>query len=313
MRIDNEVDLYSQPVPVGMFDVVGIGGQFDGSVPRDEGYQILPRYTADIIFPAPPVYDFHISEIMSGSLDSDPITSPDWFEITNYGSTTVDLTGFSFDDESEVPGTVTFGNVMIAPNEAIVVWRGNSADEAAFLGAWRATSSAPQVISSDELTGNFPGLGQGTDMVVLYDTSSTMPIEVCKAAYDQRPAGFSSEFDTTCAFAQSAQDGMRGAYTSNKGDVGSPGNASADISVTENFLNNVSVYPNPAQDVLFIELSGETELTEIEIYSIGGQKLVKSSFNSNTYQVNVSELPKGMYLLKLTRGSKMAVKNVVVK
>ena len=106
---------------------------------------------------------------------------------------------------------------------------------------------------------------------------------------------------------------MRGAYTSNKGDVGSPGNGTADISVTENYLNNVSVYPNPAQDVVFIELSGETELTDIEIYSIGGQKLVKGSFNSNTYQVNVSELPQGMYLLKLTRGSKMAVKNVVVK
>lgn len=313
MRIDNEVDLYSQPVPVGTFDVVGIGGQFDGSDPRNSGYQILPRYTADIIYPAPPTYDFHISEIMSGSVDSDPITSPDWFEITNYGSTTVDLNGFSFDDDSEVPGTVTFSNVMIAPNEAIVVWRGNSADEAAFLGAWRATTSAPQVISSDELTGSFPNLGQGGDMVVLYDTNSTMAMEVCKAAYNSASAGFSVEFDTTCTSTGNAQDGMRGAYTSNKGDVGSPGNGTADISVTENFLNNVSVYPNPAQDVVFIELSGETELTDIEIYSIGGQKLVKGSFNSNTYQVNVSELPQGMYLLKLTRGSKMAVKNVVVK
>jgi plastocyanin/predicted extracellular nuclease len=252
MRIDNEVDLFSQPVPVGVFDVVGIGGQFDGSDPRNSGYQILPRYAADIIYPAPPAYNFHISEIMPGSVDSDPITSPDWFEITNYGSTTVDLNGFSFDDDSEAPGTATFGNVMIAPNEAIVVWRGNSADKAAFIGAWRATTSAPQVISSDELTGSFPNLGQGGDMVVLYDTSSTTPIEVCKAAYATASAGVSLEFDTTCTFAQNAQDGMRGAYTSNKGDVGSPGNATADISVKENFLNNVSVYPNPVQDVLLL-------------------------------------------------------------
>jgi plastocyanin/predicted extracellular nuclease len=313
MRIDNEVDLYSQPVPVGMFDVVGIGGQFDGSDPRNSGYQILPRYTADIIFPAPPVYDFHISEIMPGSVDSDPMTSPDWFEITNYGSTTVDLTGFSFDDDSEVPGTVTFGNVTVAPNEAIVVWRGVSANEAAFLSAWRMTTSNPQVISSDELTGSFPNLGQGGDMVVLYDTNSTMPMEVCKASFGSASAGLSLEFDTTCTFAQNAQDGMRGAYTSNKGDVGSPGNATTDISVKESFLNDVSVYPNPAQDILFIELSGDSELTEMEIYSIGGQKLVKGSFNSNTYQVDVSELPQGMYLLKLTRGSKMAVKNIIIK
>jgi hypothetical protein len=312
LRIDNEVDLYNAPAPVGIFDVVGIGGQFDGSSPYDNGYQILPRYTADIIFPAPPAYDFHISEIMPGSADSDPLTSPDWFEITNYGSTTVDLNGFSFDDDSETPGTVIFGNVMIAPNEAIVVWRGNSADEAAFLGAWRATTSAPQVISSDELTGSFPKFGQSGDMVVLYDTSST-PLEVCKAAYSSASAGISLEFDTTCAFAQNAQDGMRGAYTSNKGDVGSPGNATADISIEESLLNGVSIYPNPAHDVLFIELAGESDKTEIEIYSIGGQKLFTSSFNSNTYQINVSELNSGLYLMKLTRGDKTAVKNIVVK
>ena len=313
MRIDNEVDLYSQPAPTGIFDVIGIGGQFDGSNPMDEGYQILPRYIADVILPTPPTYDIHISEIMPGSVDSDPITSSDWFEITNFGSTTVDLNGFSFDDDSETPGTVTFGNVTIAPNEAIVVWRGVSANEAAFLGAWRATTSAPQVISSDELTGSFPNLGQSGDMVVLYDSSSTFPIEICKAAYSTASAGFSLEFDMACTFAQNAQDGMRGAYTSNKGDVGSPGNATEDISVKENILNDVSVYPNPVQDILFIELSGESEKTEIEIYSIGGQKLMKSSFNSNTYQLNVSELPQGMYLMKLTCGGKMTVKNVVVK
>ena len=313
MRIDNEVDLYSQPAPTGTFDVVGIGGQFDGSDPRNEGYQILPRYTADIILPVPPAYDLHISEIMPGSADSDPLTSPDWFEITNYGSSAIDLNGFSFDDDSEVPGTVTFGSVSIAPNEAIVVWRGNSADELAFTQAWRMAGSSPQVISSDELTGSFPNLGQGGDMVVLYDTSSVIAIEICKAAYSSASAGVSVEFDTTCAFAQNAQDGMRGAYVSNKGDVGSPGNASPDISVEENVLTNLSIYPNPAQDVLFIELSGKVENTDIEIYSVGGQKLVKSVFNANNYQLDVSELPQGMYLMHITRGEKAGIKRIVIK
>jgi plastocyanin len=312
MRIDNEVDLYALPAPIGVFDIVGIGGQFDGSVPRNEGYQILPRYQADVIYPTPPAYDIHVSEIMPGSVDSNPVTSPDWFEITNYGTSSIDLTGFSFDDDSEVPGTAVFGNVTIAAGEAIVVWRGNSADEAAFLGAWRATSSNPQVISSDELTGSFPSLSQSGDAVVLYDTSST-PIEICNAAYTSASAGISLEFDTACSFAQNAQDGMRGAYTSNKGDVGSPGNASADISVTENQLNNVAVYPNPAQDVLFIELSGDIDNTQLEIYNLTGQQLLNGEFKSNNYQLEVSNLPQGMYLMKLTRGAKHTVKNIVIK
>ncbi len=49
LRIDNEVDLYNQPAPEGEFDVVGIGGQFDNSSPFTEGYQLLPRSSADIL------------------------------------------------------------------------------------------------------------------------------------------------------------------------------------------------------------------------------------------------------------------------
>lgn len=54
MRIDNEVDLYSQSPPTGNFDVCGLGGQFDSSSPYTSGYQLLPRYQADLKLLAPP-------------------------------------------------------------------------------------------------------------------------------------------------------------------------------------------------------------------------------------------------------------------
>ena len=61
LRIDDDVDLYSQPAPSGTFDVIGLGGQFDSSLPTTEGYQLLPRYQQDIIGQGPPpsipVYD----------------------------------------------------------------------------------------------------------------------------------------------------------------------------------------------------------------------------------------------------------------
>ena len=49
MRIDNEVDLYNEPAPMGAFDAIGLGGQFDNDGTCDGGYQFLPRYMADII------------------------------------------------------------------------------------------------------------------------------------------------------------------------------------------------------------------------------------------------------------------------
>ena len=51
IRIDNDVDLYSapKPDPNATYRIIGIGGQFDSSDPRDEGYQLQPRYMADLI------------------------------------------------------------------------------------------------------------------------------------------------------------------------------------------------------------------------------------------------------------------------
>jgi hypothetical protein len=48
IRIDNDIDAYSAPVPTaGTFFVTGLLGQFDNSVPYTEGYQLLPRYLVD--------------------------------------------------------------------------------------------------------------------------------------------------------------------------------------------------------------------------------------------------------------------------
>ncbi len=48
MRIDADI-MFSRSAPLGTFDVIGLGGQFDGSSPYDSGYQIFPRWDDDII------------------------------------------------------------------------------------------------------------------------------------------------------------------------------------------------------------------------------------------------------------------------
>ena len=52
VRIDNDVDLYNAPAPDPnqLYSITGIGGQFDNSLPYDDGYQLLPRYAEDIDF-----------------------------------------------------------------------------------------------------------------------------------------------------------------------------------------------------------------------------------------------------------------------
>ena len=48
IRIDNDVDLFNAPAPTTPFNLTGIGGQFDEDAPYTEGYQVQPRYMADI-------------------------------------------------------------------------------------------------------------------------------------------------------------------------------------------------------------------------------------------------------------------------
>ncbi len=51
VRIDNNVDLFLLPAPGDMstvFNITGIGGQFDNTTPLDDGYQLFPRYESDI-------------------------------------------------------------------------------------------------------------------------------------------------------------------------------------------------------------------------------------------------------------------------
>lgn len=49
VRIDNDVNLFGSPAPTGAFDMIGIGGQFTTTTPRVGGWQLLPRYLADLV------------------------------------------------------------------------------------------------------------------------------------------------------------------------------------------------------------------------------------------------------------------------
>ncbi len=48
VRIDKDIDLYNQAAPTGKLNITGVGYQFDSAAPLLEGYQLYPRYKADI-------------------------------------------------------------------------------------------------------------------------------------------------------------------------------------------------------------------------------------------------------------------------
>ena len=80
------------------------------------------------------------------------------------------------------------------------------------------------------------------------------------------------------------------------------------LSVNDNVLSQISLYPNPSTDLITINIPSSIELESTILYDLLG-KVVLS--NSNNNQVNLSSLPTGVYILKITTSNGSITKKVI--
>jgi len=74
-----------------------------------------------------------------------------------------------------------------------------------------------------------------------------------------------------------------------------------DLLGTNNFAENTnfSVYPNPTQDLLYLNLNSSQEINEVKIYSIQGALIKTVSKVKEGKAINISDLSAGIYILKV--------------
>jgi len=77
----------------------------------------------------------------------------------------------------------------------------------------------------------------------------------------------------------------------------------------------INVYPNPANEMLNIEMEGITSLVELKIYNISGQLLyIRPQVNPMEIQsISIIDLPVGMYFLKINSSKLSKVKSFIVE
>lgn len=82
------------------------------------------------------------------------------------------------------------------------------------------------------------------------------------------------------------------------------------LSVNENNISGLKIYPNPAKTNLFIT-SDNFETKQVEIYNVLG-KVVLSAKATNA-PVNISALSNGIYVVKVTENGKSSTRKLIIE
>ena len=80
------------------------------------------------------------------------------------------------------------------------------------------------------------------------------------------------------------------------------------FSVQDNLANVISVYPNPANDVINIKAPSNIQIQNAVIYDVLGKATNVQVVNG---QINVGELARGVYILNLNTSAGTLTQKVV--
>ncbi len=84
------------------------------------------------------------------------------------------------------------------------------------------------------------------------------------------------------------------------------------VGITKNTtsqFSDVTIYPNPAIDIVQINNQGENDITSVEIYDITGKKVLNQVLKNNS-SINVSELKPGIYNVVLATKTERITKKL---
>jgi hypothetical protein len=74
---------------------------------------------------------------------------------------------------------------------------------------------------------------------------------------------------------------------------------------------NISVYPNPTNDILNIEVQENSKPLQITLYNTLGKEVMRTNLSSS--QINIANLPQGLYLLNISSNGKILNTEKIVK
>ncbi|HOW98510.1 MAG TPA: lamin tail domain-containing protein [Kiritimatiellia bacterium] len=162
-----------------------------------------------------------ITEAMSSSNHTNTFANGDWWELYNDDTVAVDLTNYSWDDNSATPGSANFNGLSIGAGEFLIISQETIGEEDSWRTIWGIPSSVAVVNLGNTEFQNFSASG---DAIYLYSPSS---VQIASITFGTATAGYSFEWDKTGTSLGLSVVGENGAFQSTSmgggPDVGSPG------------------------------------------------------------------------------------------
>ena len=66
----------------------------------------------------------------------------------------------------------------------------------------------------------------------------------------------------------------------------------------ENFNEGINIYPNPVTEKIVVKINDNTDV-DVTLFNILGEVMLQQRISSTNNEINVSELPAGIYLIKI--------------
>ena len=194
-------------------------------------------YTLAITPAASGVINLAVTEVAAWSSGNSPLAS-DWFEVTNFGTSSVSLVGWTMDDNSNsfAVSVPLNGVTSIAPGKSVIFIE--TADSAAlaakaqtFINVWFG-GTAPAGLQIGSYSGSGVGLSTGGDAVNLFDLGGTLRAAV---SFGPSPSGTplatfdNSAGQSNAVLANLSVVGQNGAFVAatDAAEIGSPGTIGA--------------------------------------------------------------------------------------
>ena len=346
MRIDENVDIFLQEdPPSGSFTVTGLGRQFDTSEPLDDGYQIMPRYLSDIDPFIPdavdiPLYDIGVvsTNDVNGEPDSIDIACrlkgivhsinfrPGGLDVHIIDDKGDGIVVFNVDedfgysailgDEVLVEGSIGFFNGLteIVADTILVLSSGNALMDPLVVTELDESTEA-QLIKIENVTLVDPNQwGMGTNSgfnVDITDGTNTYDLRIdadtdlfntSAPATAFNVTGVGTQFDNSAPYDTGYQILPRF-----MADI-EPSTSIWDARIAE----KLEVFPNPVQDRII--LRSDLNLKLVYLTNMFGQQLRSwSNLSTGSNQLEVHDLPSGLYVLSFRIGERFWSTKVIKK